>query len=36
MKKSISLLLCLALILAFFPGRVRAEEDSLFTDRDLR
>ena len=36
MKKSVSLLLCLALILAFFPGRVRAEEDSLFTDRDLR
>lgn len=36
MKKCVSLLLCLALILAFFPGRVRAEEDTLFTDRDLR
>ena len=36
MKKCVSILLCLALILAFFPGRVRAEEDTLFTDRDLR
>lgn len=30
------MLLCLALALGCFAGRVQAEEDTLFTDRDLR
>ena len=35
MKKYLSMLLCLALMLTFFPGAARAEEDELFTQRDL-